>query len=205
MIQARHKPAYTTFFRFFSRWKLKMHFHHLYTELEHPDPGKPLLLIMNHFSWWDGFIGYYLNNQYFRKKFHVMMLEEELSKRMFLNKAGAFSIRKSNRSILESIRYSGDILSSPDNMLLMFPQGVFQSQYHQTLKFERGIEKILNRSSLDPEILFNINLVEYFEHSSPSLYIRTRIYNGDRVSDLMAADFREFHNSCISRQEPELT
>ena len=205
MIPARHLKVYTAFFRFYTRRKLKHHFHRIYTELETPDPGKPLMLIANHFSWWDGFIGFYLNDEYFHKKYHVMMLEEELSKRMFLNKAGAFSIRKSTRSIVESIAYSGRVLSSPENLLLMFPQGEFQSQYHGNLLFERGIEKILDNCTLDPEILFNINLVEYFQHPSPSLYIRTRVYQGEHSQDAMAAAFREFHASCIARQKQDVT
>jgi len=204
MIRARHNLAYTAFFRFYTRWKLKRHFHHLSEELELPDGKKPLLLIANHFSWWDGFICFYLNDLYFKKKFHVMMLEEELGKRMFLHRAGAFSIRKSTRSVVESVRYSSSVLSSPGNLLLMYPQGQFQSQYEHDLRFEKGIEKILNGCSADPEILFNVNLVEYFQHPSPTLYIRTRIYTGERTTAAMEAAFREFRASCISCQKKKI-
>jgi 1-acyl-sn-glycerol-3-phosphate acyltransferase len=201
MFRARHIKAYTAFFHHFTRWTLKHHFHHLNSELEHPDRSKSLLVIANHFSWWDGFIVYYLNDMYFRKRFHVMMLEEELVKRMFLNKAGAFSIRKPGRSIIESLEYAGNLLSSPGNMLLMFPQGEFQSQYHRGFKFDRGIEKIIEKSKNDPEILFNINLVEYFQHPSPTLYMRTRIYTGARKADPMRSAFTDFHASCLSRHK----
>ncbi len=75
------------------------------------------------------FIAQRVNNLVFKRKMHVMMLEEELHKRSFLRKLGAFSIRKNSLSALHSLKYATKILSKPKNLLLLFPQGSFQSAH----------------------------------------------------------------------------
>ncbi|MBY0427423.1 MAG: hypothetical protein K2Q22_17440, partial [Cytophagales bacterium] len=63
------------------------------------DPKRSLLVLGNHFSWWDPFLIAYLCIP-FRKQHHVMMLEEELAIRKALTYAGAFGInRKDGRSM----------------------------------------------------------------------------------------------------------
>ena len=123
MIRARHIPFWLKFFNFYSNYMIKRHFHEvkIYGDTEQKDHA--VMIIGNHFSWWDGFFVYYLNRMRFNKRFHVMMLEEQLSGRSFLNKAGAFSIRKNARSLIESLDYAASLLESPENLLLMFPQG----------------------------------------------------------------------------------
>jgi 1-acyl-sn-glycerol-3-phosphate acyltransferase len=183
---------------------LKKYFHGIVTELDHPQSEKPVLLIANHFSWWDGFIGHYLSFKYFKKKFHVMMLREQLIKRMFLNKAGAFSVEKSTRSVVESLHYSAEILSREGNLLMMFPQGSIESLYHRDFLFEKGVEKILEKCDPIPEIVFNVNLVDYFPNPSPTLFIRTKSYRGALSAMAMQEAFNRFHAECISKQHETL-
>jgi len=183
---------------------LRKSFHRLYAEVEDCQAEKSVLLIGNHFSWWDGFIGNYLSYRYFKKKFHVMMLREQLAKRMFLNKAGAFSVEKSSRSAVESILYSAEILSGTNNVLMMFPQGSIESLYHRDFEFARGIERILEKCDPKPEIVFNINLVDYFSRPSPTLFIRTRSYQGDLSAKEIESAFNRFHLECIGLQNEKL-
>lgn len=183
---------------------LRKHFHQVYAEIESCQAEKSVLLIGNHFSWWDGFIGNYLCYKYYKKKFHVMMLKEQLAKRMFLNKAGAFSVEKSSRSAVESILYSAEILSGKNNLLMMFPQGSIESLYHRDFQFARGIEKILEKCDPRPEIVFNINLVDYFSRASPTLYIRTSSYQGDLSAKEIESAFNRYHLECIRLQNENL-
>lgn len=183
---------------------LKKHFHGIKTELEDIDPSKPTLLISNHFSWWDGFIGNFLSYKFYNKKFHVMMLREQLETRMFLNKAGAFSVEKSSRSAVESILYSAEILSEKENLLMMFPQGSLESLYHRDFQFAKGVEKILEKCNPLPEIIFNINLVDYFPNPRPTLFIRTRCYRGEAKAKKIEEAFNRFHLECISLQHEDL-
>ena len=111
MIPARHTRFHTCFFRWYTEIRLKRNFSRII--VHHPIPditSKPLLIIGNHYSWWDGFFILWLNNRFWHKKFHVMMLEEQLRQNMILNKTGAFSIRRGSRDALESLKYANGIL-----------------------------------------------------------------------------------------------
>ncbi|RKD20113.1 glycerol acyltransferase [Pelobium manganitolerans] len=132
---------------------------------------KAILLLANHFSWWDGFILFQLNRLYFKKKFHVMVLEETSKKVRFLKYLGAFSIQKNAKSLLESLDYAGSLLNQPDNLLLIFPQGQLQSQHSKSISFQKGLFKIINASQKNFSYIFAVTLVDYFQHRKPKIHI----------------------------------
>jgi 1-acyl-sn-glycerol-3-phosphate acyltransferase len=150
---------------------MKWHFKSIQMEGEFQDTGRSILAISNHFSWWDGFIVQYLNQQKLGKDFYFMMLEDQLKKRMFLNKCGGFSVSKQPRELLGSINHAASLLGNENNLVLIFPQGRIETKYRYPFVFERGIEEILKRTVTPVQILFIANVVEYFSHSKPSLFI----------------------------------
>jgi 1-acyl-sn-glycerol-3-phosphate acyltransferase len=134
------------------------------------DEGKAVLMIGNHFSWWDGFFAHYINKKLFDRRFNVMMLEEELKRRMFLNKIGAFSIDKNSRSALESIRFIGELLKDSKNLVVYYPQGEFQSIYDQSIKFEKGIGKVIKRAEPGSfQMIFYAAMIDYGSAKKPKL------------------------------------
>ncbi|MCF8308330.1 MAG: lysophospholipid acyltransferase family protein [Bacteroidales bacterium] len=169
MIKARHKKPYDWFFKWYSRWMIKAHFREMEIHGNVADDGNPILVIGNHFSWWDGFIMVEVNNRLWRRYFNVMMLEEQLENHMFLNKAGAFSIKKGERSLVESLAYSGELLSDSENLVLMFPQGEIQTKYTRKFEFEKGVETILKKSQGKPQVVFSAALIEYFSYRKPRM------------------------------------
>ena len=80
--------------------------------------NKAILLIPNHFSWWDGFFYYFINLKFFRKRFHVMMLEKELSKRPIFKYIGAFSVEQKSETVQETLSYTSDLLKNPNNIFV---------------------------------------------------------------------------------------
>ncbi len=202
MIKARHKPFFVQFFRFYTRMALKLKFKDVKLVGTYKTKELPVLIIANHFSWWDGFFVYYLNDKIFKKKYHVMMLEEQLKDRLFLNKAGAFSIRKNHRSFLESLNYANELLKEKDNLVLFFPQGVFQSIYRQPLDFERGVERILHRGN-NINVIFAANLIEYFSASKPgvTMYFKEWV-PGDKLHGKMLEEaYNAFYADCVFQQK----
>jgi 1-acyl-sn-glycerol-3-phosphate acyltransferase len=203
MIKARHIPFFVRFFNWYSRRMMKSHFREIRYHDKPAHIKKAVLVISNHFSWWDGFFIVHYNNIFFKKKFHVMMLEDQLSNRLFLNKAGAFSIKKNSRSALKSLQYAGQLLSHSANLLLMFPQGEIQSQHNCNFRFEKGIESILKYSSDAPEILFVANLTEYYSHKKPSLDVYFRIFDKPfESSEQLQHAYNSFFQDCLNRQKP---
>lgn len=179
MIKAHHKKIWEWFFVIYSGICLRFIFREIrYTPLhsEDIDQKHPVILISNHFFFWDGFIHLLLNRKIFKRKIHIMMLHEELNKRRFLRYGGTFSIEKGRKAIIESLDYCGDILSKPDNCLLIFPQGEIESIYTHPYKFEKGIEYILKRSK-DADVYFNVNLLNFNSKRRPALTMYLRRFS----------------------------
>ncbi len=202
MIPARHSPCGIRKVRWMYRFLFRIFFRKVKIMNTVSSPAGSILLIGNHFSWWDGFIAEYLNVRMFRKKFHIMMLEEELRPRMFLNRAGAFSIDKGKRDILESLRYAAGLLNDPANMVVMYPQGRISSIHQKESVFEKGIAHILHQ--LSPEklhLVFYAALVDYLSHPRPTLYL----YLGHAPeapgpdAATLAAQYNAFMDQCIRK------
>lgn len=201
MIKANHSSFFVHFFNWYSCFMIRHHFRELRFHNTPSSTDKPLLVISNHFSWWDGFLTVHYNRLFLHKRFHVMMLEKQLQNRMFLNKAGAFSIQKNSRSALESLKYAGEILNNPDNLLLMFPQGEIQSQHHNYFRFEKDLETIFHYTEQNLSILFIANLTEYYSQRKPSLdvyfeYFRETFDNTQQLEDA----WNDFCNRSVAQQ-----
>lgn len=97
--------------------------------------GLPLLVIGNHFCWWDGFIQQRLNKTFFHRTQYVMMLEEQLRRNPVLSRCGAFSVRKNSRDAVRSLDYAASLLNDPANMLIFFPQGRIESIHKDSVGF----------------------------------------------------------------------
>lgn len=203
MIQARHHPFYVWFFRHYSNLMIRKDFSKIHIIGEVHCGDRAILMIGNHFSWWDGFFANYLNNKLFRRTFHVMMLEEQLRPRMFLNKAGAFSIEPGSRSVVSSIRYAAELLLNNENILVMYPQGQIQSLYNQTFRFEKGISKIMAFAG-NPgcSIVFYAAMVDYFSSRKPSLdfYLKQYDYGDSFLPDNLERAFNEHFQESVSKQ-----
>jgi len=177
MIRTCHHWFLYPFFVWYSNIRIKQHFKKVHIDGDLTVTDRPLLIIPNHFSWWDGFFISYLNQRSFHKKFHVMMLEEQLRSHPFFRKTGAFSICNKPKSIIESMNYAAEILQHSDNLLAFFPQGQFESMYQQPVHFRRGLSRLLNNLKNEIKVVFVANMTEYFESPKPHLFIYFQEYN----------------------------
>lgn len=203
IIKARHIPFYVRFFSWYSANGLKRFFHRVDIECTVVTRGRPVLLIGNHFSWWDGFIAYRLNDLFLHKRFHIMMLEEQLAGRMFLNKAGAFSVKRGSRSVIESLSYASALLHERENMVVVYPQGTITSIHRRPVVFEKGTERIIAGAPADLMILFYVALPDWYSEKKPGLTIRVTEFAGaDRSSEQIERAFNIFLNDSVSKQVP---
>ena len=168
------------FWENYIRFIIKSDFHEFITNWAGESVETESLLILgNHFSWWDGFLIYELNRKHFKKRFHVMMTEEQLQKHKFLRTAGAYSINKQNpRKMLESLSYSAKLLEDPNNLVLMFPQGQIESQHRQAITFQSGLMRIIKQTKAPFQVLFCSNQVDYYSNRKPTLKAFMKLYNG---------------------------
>lgn len=132
-----------------------------------------------------------------------MMLEEQLKTRMFLNKCGGFSVSKNPKELARSLLHAADLLRDPKNMVLIFPQGRIETAYRFPLRFERGIEEILKRTTPEVRLIFITNLTDYFSHRKPSLNI---YYMQPKMGTLhtrekIEAAYNDFYRQSVEKQK----
>jgi 1-acyl-sn-glycerol-3-phosphate acyltransferase len=202
MIKARHHWFHEWFFDSFIRMKQPFHFREVRLWNNFHDNGMPVLLLANHSSWWDGFFARRLSQTLFKRKFHVMVLEQELARRRFLSRLGAFSIKKGSQSVIETLKYTGGLLEDPGNLVLIFPQGHLQSVHLRPLKFENGWFSLLKKASTPFQIVFMVTLFDYGSKPRPVVNHYLESYNGGETVDShgVEAAFNEFLNRCITLQ-----
>lgn len=131
-----------------------------------------------------------------------MMLEEQLRKYWFFKYTGGFSIKKSSRSVVESINYTSELLSDNHNLVLMFPQGEIQSLYTRSFSFEKGVETILNKTKGKFQIFFVANLIDYFSNPKPSLFIYlTEYYSSSFQIGHIESSYNKFYDHCLTENQ----
>ncbi|MBN1789643.1 MAG: lysophospholipid acyltransferase family protein [Bacteroidales bacterium] len=177
MIKAKHNPIVHNFFKLYVPFIIRRNFHKVHLSGHYQEKNKPVLVIANHISWWDGFWTVYLILKVFHRKFHFMMLEDQLRKVSIFSLTGGFSIKKGSRSVIESLKYTVELLSDNRNLVLLFPQGKLTSLYDQSFHFEKGLEHIIKEVNGNVQIFFQANLIDYFSHKKPSLFIYLKEYD----------------------------
>jgi 1-acyl-sn-glycerol-3-phosphate acyltransferase len=195
IVKATHNEFLYRFFILYTKMKIRAAFREVIIRGDVPDRGLPVLVVANHFSWWDGFWIMYMNMKLFGRKFYFMMLEEQLRKHMFFNKTGGYPVKKGSRSIIETISYTLDLLKEKGNMVLLFPQGKIESHHTESFTFEKGAVRIINEVKDDAQVVFVVNLVEYYSHAKPSLYMYLSEYDGRKETETA---YNDFYASVIS-------
>jgi 1-acyl-sn-glycerol-3-phosphate acyltransferase len=187
MIAARHDRWADWIFYRYVRGLLRRSFHslRLLGELPRLEPDRPLVLIPNHGTWWDGFFVYMLNRMEFHKQLFLMMLDEQLSRYRFFSRVGAFGIRPGlPRSVAETLRYSAGMLQDPGNALCLFPQGELRYHARRPLSYQRGLERILRLSGTTVQLLPLGIRCELLEDQRPEAY-----FLADRCHTVDASSF----------------
>jgi 1-acyl-sn-glycerol-3-phosphate acyltransferase len=199
IIKSKHNFIIYPYFRIYTILKIWKNFHKVVISGELIDKNLPVLLLSNHVSWWDGIWVMYLNIKYFNRKFHFMMLEDQIKKFRITNQVGGYSVKKGSRSIIETLRYTNEILSDKGNLVLIFPQGDIQSVYNGIIRFEKGVEKILRDNSGKIQVFMIANLVDFFSEEKPTLFIYFKELTTSETSlDAIEKEYNTFYSCCIS-------
>ncbi len=183
MIKASHNRFFDSVFGTYLNIHMRLAFKKVIINSRFKDSGGPVVLIGNHFSWWDGFIARHVNREVLHRRLHLMMQEDQLSKRTFLSKLGAFSIKKNSRSASISLQYATELLKDPENLLILFPQGRFQTLHQHPVAFEKGWFRILKHAPRNTQVVFMASLVDYFASPRPHLtvYLEKACSNPEQI------------------------
>lgn len=171
MIPARRNKVMSNMFARYMRYRMNKAFNRIVITPFEPKPGHSVLLLCNHFSWWDGFFGNYLAYWTMKRYLYIMMQHDHLEKRMLFNLFGGFSIERGNREMLKSLWYAADLLNDPENLVVVFPQGELISNHTPHISVEKGIERLVKHIKGPCQIVYCATLIDYFESLKPSAFI----------------------------------
>lgn len=175
MIKAQHNKYAKFVFDIYLKRLLKSSFKDFWMINSFPqiDDSKSLVVLSNHFSWWDGFFVYWLLNIKLNRKVFIMMLEEQLKRFWFFRKVGCYSINlKDKQSTITSLRYTIEILNSPKNVVVIFPQGEIQPYEKRPVELKEGISflsKVSEKNFLILPLAFKIH---HSNEKNPFIYSR---------------------------------
>jgi len=184
-------------------WIVKRHFHELKFDPVGVDPNKSILLIANHFSFWDSLILFIVCRKLMKKKFHVMAREETTVKFQYVKYGGAFSINRQSRDMLESLDYAANLLNDPQNLVLIFPQGKLYSNFVNTIQFEKGITRVIEKAEGKFQLIFAATFVQYLKHKKPTatVYLQAEPYAGKNFEELKNVYQMHYDNAKLQQSE----
>lgn len=175
MIKADHKKYARWIFIPYMNRMLKKNFSHFYLVNEYPQALKESKLVItpNHISWWDGFFAEFLFSKLLNRKLHIMMLEEQLKKYWFFKKLGAYSIQPDSiRSILETARYTMELINNPNNYVITYPQGEIESFEKRPLTLKEGLKYFIKGIENEFYVLPVGFKIHHYNEKYPSIIVR---------------------------------
>lgn len=203
MIRANHNKFVIKYSHYHTKILIYIFFGSVKYYGQYEEKELPILMISNHFSFYDGFIQILLNLKVFKRRFNFMMLEKELSKNMILTKIGASSINKGKQSNTASLDYAVEMLQDKENLFLFFPQGKIKSIYTREFTFEKGLlSYILENAKNDFQLVYNVNLINYGAKLRPDIcvYYETQTISANTNADDIEREFNRFAKACFTKQ-----
>src|ERR1700744_1502481 len=171
MIYPQNNRLIYGFFQRYIPWIIRRNFKAVNFNPIETDQSKSVLLLANHFSWWDAFLLYFVFTKLTGKKLHVMVLEDTMKKQGFFKFIGAFSVDKTPHEVPKSLSYAAQLLNDPQNLVLIFPQGKLCSNFVNEVRFEKGIMKIMDQAAGKFQLIYAAAFVENFQYKKPTVNV----------------------------------
>ena len=187
----------------YGQWTFSRHFHELRSDPIDIDKNKSVLLIANHFSYWDALILYLICIKLLKKKFHVMVRQDTTVQLKYLKFGGAFPINKNSRDMLRSLDYAAELLSDPQNLVLIFPQGKLYSNFVSEINFGKGIMKVIDKANGKFQLVFAATFIQYLKHKKPTatVYLKNQAYREKSLEDLKNTYQKHYENTKLQQTE----
>lgn len=183
-------------------WWIKRNFKSIQIQPFTPRPGHSILLLCNHFSWWDGMIANLTAVYNLKRKYYVMMQEDQFDKHWYFRFIGAYSIKKGSREMLASLTYSAGILDNPESLIVIFPQGELYSNHETHIHVEKGVYKLMEQIKGPCQVVYHCILIDYFEAHHPSAYIHLHdLGNANELTfDQLKENINKAHQQALKDQ-----
>ncbi|MGZ3750948.1 MAG: 1-acyl-sn-glycerol-3-phosphate acyltransferase [Mucilaginibacter sp.] len=201
MIRNQKNLFYRLILHYYTRWIISRHFNEVLFNAIDVDQNQSVLLIANHFSYWDALILYIVNKKLLKKNFHVMVREDTTLHLKYLRYGGAFSVNKKSRDMIRSIDYAAELLNDLQNLVLIFPQGKLYSNFVSDINFEKGVLKVMAKAEGKFQLVFAATFIQYLKHKHPTatVYLKNETLTFNSLEELKDA-FQQHYDSTKLQQ-----
>jgi 1-acyl-sn-glycerol-3-phosphate acyltransferase len=168
-------PFLLRWFTWYGRRFVKRHFNAVRIVRDSPAFPKtdaPLVIVLNHPSWWDPMIGLLLANaQLADRKHYAPIFDATLAQYKFFARLGYFAVKPTHRGALDFLRQSAAILQQPRATLWITAQGNFTDARVRPIQLARGIGHL---SLQNPKAQFVPLALEiaYWHERTPEALVR---------------------------------
>jgi 1-acyl-sn-glycerol-3-phosphate acyltransferase len=136
-------------FHLYVFWYLRRHFHalRLANADRFPATRRPLIVYLNHASWWDPLVSMLLSHRFLMDADHYAPMDAEALKRYgVFRRLGLFPVEMGTpRGAAQFMRAANHILSQPDSLLWITPEGHFKDVRARPVVFKPGLSALLSR------------------------------------------------------------
>lgn len=156
-------------FAAYSRRYLRRHFHS-FRILKNGQPqldlARPLVVYLNHASWWDPLVCLLLSREFFTSRTSFAPIDAAMIERYgFFKHLGFFPVeQESPRGALQFLRNTHAILASSQNAVWLTPQGRFMDVRERPLRLQSGLAALATR---EPSAAFIPLAIEYAFWTEP--------------------------------------
>ena len=149
-VMVRRSPWLVRFFtRHVKRFQLRRNFHAVRlsrTGRPAPVPDGPLIVVLNHPSWWDPLIGFVLTELFPDRAHYFPMDAHALQRYRIFQRLGAFGIElETRRGTREFLRTGRAILAQPRTALWITAQGRFADARERPVAIQPGVAHLARR------------------------------------------------------------
>jgi 1-acyl-sn-glycerol-3-phosphate acyltransferase len=151
-------PRLIAWFTRYSRWYVGRHFHSVRLAGAEPpplDPAQPLVVCVNHASWWDPLLCLLASDCCFPGRAGFAPIDAVMLQRYrFFARLGFFGVeQQSTRGAARFLRTAEAILRQPNTALWLTPEGRFTDPRQRPVSFKPGLGHLaarLTRATLVP-------------------------------------------------------
>lgn len=172
------RPWLLGLFRRYNRGYLRRHFHALRLSRAGRPPlaalaGKPLVVYLNHPSWWDPLVALFLAAELFGDRRSYGPIEAEAVERYgFFRRLGFFGVdRRSTAGARRFLETATAVLERPDTALWITPEGRFTDPRERPVRLETGLAHLARR--LDRGVFLPLALeLPFWDERTPEVLMR---------------------------------
>jgi 1-acyl-sn-glycerol-3-phosphate acyltransferase len=168
-------PLVAGLFETYLRSYLRRHFHHVrLSRADRPLLGddEPLIVYLNHPSWWDPLVAFMLARRNLRDREHFAPIDAvALRKYPFFARLGFFGVEQDSGGMRTFLRGAREVLQRPASALWVTPQGRFTDAYRRPLELKPGLGALVSR--LDRGVVLPLALeYTWWEERKPEALAR---------------------------------